>query len=170
MHKNLNRIKKLRDKMNLTDTARVLATWFGVGLLPKAPGTWGSFAALLMGYVIITCGGVALLVISIFLIFTIGIWASNVTSNELELNDPSEIVIDEVVGQWIPLLIIPPSIILYILAFLLFRLFDIWKPWPISWADKQIKGGLGIMLDDVFAGIFAAVILWLSQIAYRFHT
>jgi phosphatidylglycerophosphatase A len=152
------------------NTARVLATWFGAGLLPKAPGTWGSLAALPIGYAITTWGGVELLGILAILIFIIGVWASNIISTEMGIVDPSEIVIDEVVGQWIALLTIPPNIILYFIAFVLFRLFDIWKPWPISWADKEIKGGLGVMLDDVFAAIFAAIILWLGQIVYRFYT
>ena len=162
----MDRIKNLRHQIELMKTARVLATWFGAGLLPKAPGTWGSLAALPIGYAITTLGGVELLGILTILLFIIGVWASNVISNEAGIADPSEIVIDEVVGQWITLLAIPPDIILYFFAFLLFRLFDIWKPWPISWADKKIKGGLGIMLDDVFAAIFAAIILWLGQITY----
>jgi phosphatidylglycerophosphatase A len=170
MNRAMDRIKNRRHRMSLINTARVLATWFGVGLLPKAPGTWGSLAALPIGYVITTWGSSKLLGILAILIFIIGIWASNVISNEIGIADPSEIVIDEVVGQWIVLLAIPPNIILYFFAFVLFRLFDIWKPWPVSWADREIKGGLGIMLDDVFAAIFASVILWLGQITYQTYT
>jgi phosphatidylglycerophosphatase A len=166
----MDRIGNRRYRINLVITARVLATWFGAGLLPKAPGTWGSLAALPIGYAITTWGSVELLGILAILFFIIGIWASNVTSNEMGIADSSEIVIDEVVGQWIALLAIPPNIILYSLAFVLFRLFDIWKPWPVSWADKKIKGGLGIMLDDVFAAIFTAVILWVGQIAYQTYS
>ena len=161
------RIKNYRHLINLNSAARVLATWFGSGLLPKAPGTWGSLFALPIGYAVTTFGSVVLLGILTSLLFIIGVWASNVISNEIGLADPSEIVIDEVVGQWITLLFIPPNVILYFLAFILFRLFDIWKPWPISWADKEIKGGLGIMVDDIFAGFFAAAILWLGQIIYQ---
>ena len=163
----MDRIGNRRYRINLMITARVLATWFGAGLLPKAPGTWGSLAALPIGYAITTLGGVELLGILTILLFIIGVWASNVTSNETGIADPSEIVIDEVVGQWITLLSIPPNIILYFLAFVLFRLFDIWKPWPISWADEKIKGGFGVMLDDVLAAILAVVSLWLGQIAYE---
>ena len=166
----MSRIKNYKNRINLTNVAHVLATWFGIGLVPKAPGTWGSLAALPIGYAITNSGSVELLGILIIIFFIIGIWASNVTSNQMAIDDPSEIVIDEVVGQWIAILTITPNIILYIFAFILFRIFDIWKPWPISWADRQIKGGLGIMLDDVFAGIFTAFFLWLGQIFYQFYS
>jgi phosphatidylglycerophosphatase A len=150
--------------------ARILATWFGLGLLPKAPGTWGSLAALPLGYAVIAWANLELFCIITALMFVIGIWASSITSNEIGATDPSEIVIDEVVGQWIVLIIIPHNIILYFFAFILFRFFDIVKPWPISWADKKIKGGWGIMIDDVLAAIFAGIILWLGQIAYENYT
>jgi phosphatidylglycerophosphatase A len=166
-NRSMDRFKNYGHRTNLINVARILATWFGTGLLPKAPGTWGSLSALPIGYAITTWGGAELLGTLTVLFFIIGVWASNVTSNETGIADPSEIVIDEVVGQWITLLSIPPNIILYFLAFVLFRLFDIWKPWPISWADEKIKGGFGVMLDDVLAAILAVVSLWLGQIAYE---
>ena len=165
-----NIIKQIRKPVNQISSAkvaRILATWFGLGLLPKAPGTWGSLAALPIGYAVIAWTNLELFCILTALLFIIGIWASSIASNEIGTTDPSEIVIDEVVGQWIVLIIIPHNIILYFFGFILFRFFDIVKPWPISWADKQIKGGWGIMIDDVLAAIFAAIILWLGQILYE---
>jgi phosphatidylglycerophosphatase A len=170
MNGNMNRIENIGPSKNLKNTARILAIWFGAGSLPKAPGTWGSIFALPIGYAIAFWGNVELLATIAILMFIVGIWASNVTSNEMGVTDPSEIVIDEVVGQWITLLAVPPNIILYFFGFILFRLFDIYKPWPISWADKNIKGGLGIMLDDAIAAIYAGIFLLVGQIIYQNYT
>tara|TARA_B110000438_G_C15457819_1_gene497518 strand:- start:116 stop:628 length:513 start_codon:yes stop_codon:yes gene_type:complete len=166
----IRQIKEHGPRTGSAKTARILATWFGVGLLPKAPGTWGSLVALPIGYGVISWANLELFCILIVLIFIIGIWSSSIASNEIGTTDPSEIVIDEVVGQSIVLITIPPNIILYFFGFILFRFFDIIKPWPVSWADKQIKGGFGIMIDDVLAAIFAVVILWLGQLAYQNYT
>jgi len=170
MNGNMNRIENIGPSKNLNNTARILAIWFGAGSLPKAPGTWGSIFALPIGYAIVFWGNVELLATIAILMFIVGIWASNVTSNEMGVTDPSEIVIDEVVGQWITLLAVPPNVILYFFGFILFRLFDIYKPWPISWADKNIKGGLGIMLDDAIAAIYAGILLLVGQIIYQNYT
>lgn len=89
----------------------------------------------------------------------VGVWASNVVIARLHIDDPGSIVWDEFVGQWIallPLLVWPVADWWIVLGFGLFRLFDIWKPWPIRWADSHIKGGLGVMLDDIIAGVFSA--------------
>ena len=94
----------------------------------------------------------------IVIIFALGVYTSSVTENNISKKDPSIIVIDEWVGQWIALLFLPKSILWGLAAFLLFRLFDIWKPYPIKKLDKMI-GGLGIMLDDVLAGIYALVFI-----------
>jgi phosphatidylglycerophosphatase A len=93
------------------------------------------------------------------LLFLLGTWASTIHARDLPDEDPSEIVVDEVVGQWMTLLVVPPDILLYAIGFVLFRVFDIFKPWPVSWADRRIKGGLGIMLDDVLAAVYAAIVL-----------
>ncbi len=150
----------------MSKIARILAVWFGAGLLPKAPGTWGSIAALPIAYAIVRWGSLEILAGATIAVFIIGVWASEIASKEMGVADPSEIVIDEVAGQWLTLLVVPPDLILYLCGFLLFRLFDIWKPWPISWADQKIKGGLGIMLDDVIAGVYAGLLLWGGQAAY----
>ena len=154
----------------MTKIAKVFATFFGVGLLPFAPGTWGSVTALPLGYLIVSLGGVELLLIATAAMLILGTWASGVTSEQMGVHDPSLIVIDEVVGQWLTLLVAPLNIFWYFVGFILFRVFDIIKPWPISWADKNIKGGFGVMFDDLIAGIFAAMALWISQIAYQNFT
>ena len=99
------------------------ATWFGVGYLPKIPGTWASAAALPPAYLIVLWGGAYWLAISSGIIFVIGVWVSSRTASILEKSDPSEVVIDEIVGQWITLLFVPFSIYVYLAGFFLFRLF-----------------------------------------------
>ena len=144
-----------------------IATFFWVGHLRPAPGTWGSLAALPVGWVLHALGGTPLLIIGIIASFALGWWATALETKGKDDHDPSEIVIDEVAGQWIAIL--PLSIgathvdadILslwpgWISAFLLFRLFDILKPGPIGWADRR-GDALGVMLDDIIAGIFAAI-------------
>lgn len=149
---------------------RLIATFFRVGLLPGAPGTWGSLAALPLGYLLHRLGGFPLLALASALLFLIGYWAVARETAQGGDPDPAEIVVDEVVGQWVALF--PLSAGLWMMgaplslfpwpgwvgAFVMFRLFDIWKPWPISWADRQ-PGAMGVMLDDVVAGIMAAVVV-----------
>ena len=142
--------------------AKILATWFGVGLLPKAPGTWGSLAALPFAWVIASWGGEQALSAAIVIVILVGWWASAYYVHETGIADPSEVVIDEVAGQWLTLLVVPPHIVYYTAGFLLFRLFDIRKPWLVGWADRKVEGGLGVMLDDIFAGIFAAIVLYVA--------
>ncbi len=143
-----------------------LANWFStvlkVGYLQIAPGTWGSFVALLIWYVIIGHISSITLIVLIVIIFTLGVYTSSITENNIAQKDPSVIVIDEWVGQWIALLFLPKSLSWGVVAFLLFRLFDIWKPYPIKKLDN-IHGGWGIMLDDVLAGVYALVILSLIR-------
>lgn len=136
-----------------------VGTWGGCGLLRPAPGTWGTLGALPFGIVILMFGGVPVLIIAAVITFYAGLWASKHIEQMLNEKDSGLIVIDEAVGVWIamiPALLTPFSIGL---AFLLFRLFDIVKPWPISYFDKNFKGPMGVMIDDVIAGIYAAVIL-----------
>ena len=146
----------------------IITTFFGAGLLPKAPGTWGSLAALPVGWVLHGLGGFPLLVVATALAFVVGLWATTVETRGQEDHDPSSIVIDEVVGIWIALMPLsagmwftdqPTWLFPYpgwIAAFLFFRLFDIWKPWIVGWADRM-HTPMGVMLDDVLAGVLAAV-------------
>ena len=142
-----------------------------------APGTWGSLAALPAGWALFELGGVALFCGAILLAFGTGWWATALETKGKADHDPSEIVIDEVVGQWIALLPVMigashsgagvlalwPG---WVVAFAAFRLFDITKPGPVGWADRQ-HGPLGVMLDDVIAGVMAALVVgfgaWLSH-------
>lgn len=99
-------------------------------------------------------GGPVLLLAAAIICFGVGWWASSVYVRRTGTEDPGEVVIDEVAGQWITLLAAPLDPLSYAMAFFLFRAFDIWKPWPVGWADRRIGGGLGIMLDDILAGAY----------------
>jgi len=138
--------------------ATTLATLLGIGRAPLAPGTWASLAALPLAWGISALGGVALLAAWTLVAAALGIWACDIYARESGKHDPSECVIDELAGQWIACLAAPLSLPGYALAFVLFRLFDIWKPWPISAAERA-RGGVGVMLDDLVAGLFAAILV-----------
>jgi phosphatidylglycerophosphatase A len=152
--------------------ARAIATFGYVGLIPGAPGTWGSLAALPAGYALHWLGGFPLLALATLAVFALGLRATAAATRAGGHHDPSEIVIDEVAGQWIALM--PLSLGLWLAgaaphvfpwpgwvgAFVLFRAFDILKPWPVSWADRRADA-LGVMLDDVVAGVMAAAVVTL---------
>ncbi|MFV1849837.1 MAG: phosphatidylglycerophosphatase A [Thalassospira sp.] len=140
------------------------ATWFYSGKSPKAPGTAGSLAALPFGWLIWVYGGNSALIVASIIVFAIGVWAAHQYSHLLGIHDAGEIVIDEVVGQWMCLLVIPlgagwSDLVWLLVAFVAFRIFDIAKPWPIRWVDRRVGGGFGIMFDDVLAGVFAMISL-----------
>jgi phosphatidylglycerophosphatase A len=137
--------------------ALVLGTWFGAGLLPVMPGTWGSLAALPCAWAIRSLSGVAGLAIAALIIFAVGCWAAGMIARTSGATDPGAIVIDEVAAQWLVLLPVSLDPLSYAAAFLLFRLFDIWKPWPVRWADRRVHGGFGIMLDDLLAAVYAVL-------------
>lgn len=155
--------------------SKLIATFFYVGLLPKAPGTWGSLAALPFAVILHAIGGFPVLVVATFIVFFIGWWATAQETKGSDNHDPGEIVIDEVAGQWVTLL--PASYIFtrhdlpmiwpaLLTGFLFFRLFDICKPWPVSWADNK-KTAFGVMFDDVLAGILAAIATIASAALYH---
>jgi phosphatidylglycerophosphatase A len=139
--------------------AVVLGTWFGSGLLPVTPGTWGSLAALPFAWVIQGSWGGMGLVVAATLVFAIGCWASSVIIAASGVKDPGSIVIDEVAAQWLVLAVAPRLVAIYVVGFLLFRVADILKPWPASWADRRVPGALGVMLDDVVAAVYAGGLL-----------
>ncbi|RMD95546.1 MAG: phosphatidylglycerophosphatase A [Alphaproteobacteria bacterium] len=150
--------------------SRLLATFFGAGLLPLAPGTWGSAAALPVAWVIHALGGFPALAVATLVAFLAGWWATQAQIRGKAEKDPSEIVIDEVVGMWLALW--PLSAGLWhagaepwlfpwpgwVGGFVMFRLFDVWKPWLVARADGR-GDALGVMLDDVVAGLFAALVV-----------
>lgn len=140
-----------------------LAFGCGAGAAPVAPGTFGTLVAvplywLLQGMHLPTY--LALLT----LLFAAGVWLCEVTARDLGVHDHPGIVWDEVVGYLLTMTAAPPGWAWIVVGFLLFRLFDIWKPWPIRYCDRQLGGGLGIMLDDVLAGLYAWLVL---QMLYR---
>ena len=150
--------------LDFKDPGVLLATWFGAGLLPRAPGTWGSLAALPCAWVIHGAFGWQGLVLAAAALFCVGIWAAERFMAKAGLgSDPAPVVIDEVVGQWLTLLAVEPDLVLYGAGFVLFRAADIVKPWPVSWADKHVAGGIGVMLDDVIAGVYAALVLYFMR-------
>jgi len=149
--------------------ARALATWFYCGYAPKAPGTAGSLAALAIAWPLHRYAGLPPLGFAILALALLGpaIWAADVTARETGLKDPQIVVVDEVVGQWISIAGASFGRMdwhaginwkVWCAAFVLFRAFDMWKPPPVRQLE-QIRGGAGIVLDDVMAGIYAALVL-----------
>ncbi|MEE9428642.1 MAG: phosphatidylglycerophosphatase A [Paracoccaceae bacterium] len=153
--------------------SRFIATFFYVGLLRPAPGTWGSLAAIPLAWVIHALFGFPTFALATVVLFFVGWWATANATRGKDDHDPSEIVIDEVVGQWIALW--PLSIGLWhagadpwifpypgwVVGFLMFRLFDIWKPGPVGWADRR-NDAFGVMFDDVIAGLLAALVVFFA--------
>jgi len=139
--------------------ATQIATVLGVGRSPTAPGTAGSVVALPFAWAIAAFGGRFVLMLAAILVLGIGAWACEIYARANGRDDPSECVIDEVAGQWIICAFAPLSIAAYFLAFILFRIFDIVKPWPIRLVEQRVPGGLGIMADDVVAALMGSIIL-----------
>ena len=142
--------------------AVAIATWFGCGYFPWGPGTIGALAGLLIAMALHFClgaGRLALLAATLVLLAP-AIWASTNAARIVAKSDPGIVVVDEVLGQWTTLLGAAVFNWKALLAgFILFRVFDIWKPWPVWWAER-LPGGSGIMADDLFAGVYAALIVF----------
>lgn len=136
-----------------------LAFGFGTGLAKKAPGTWGTLAGLaLMPLLYMLPLLLALLFIGLASVF--GFWLCGRVADDLGVHDHGGIVWDEMVGIWITLILLPNTWVWWVLGFVLFRALDILKPWPISLLDRHVGGGLGIMVDDMLAGLIAAALLY----------
>lgn len=135
-----------------------LGLGFGSGLAPKAPGTFGTLAAIPI-YWLMKDLPLAIYLALTIIAFIVGIWICQQSANWLQKDDPSAVVWDEIVGYLVTMIAAPAGWQWIVIGFVLFRLFDILKPWPISYLDKNLHGGLGIMLDDVIAGLFAALCL-----------
>lgn len=140
-----------------------IASCFKVGYLPLAPGTWGSIFAILLWWVFLKDLSTFIFCIIIVFLFFTGIVVSNTIINHNQDNDPSYVIIDELVGQWIALLIIPDGYYNILIIFVLFRFFDIIKPWPIRYFE-QLPKGLGVMSDDVVAGLFTLILIQIINI------
>jgi len=150
-----NKLKSL----NFRDPAVWLATWFGCGLMKPAPGTWGTLGALPFGVMMLVFGGWPVLLAGIIFISWAGRRAADRMEKQMGEHDAGIIVVDEVAGMWLTLLAAKPAALSVALAFLLFRFFDIVKPWPVSWCDRKLEGATGVMADDLAAGVYAALCL-----------
>jgi|SRR5690606_28656881 len=138
----------------LQHPAHMLAFGFGSGLAPVAPGTFGTLAAVPL-YLVLNQLPLPYYLLMLVLTFGLGIWVCEKAAEALGVHDHGGIVWYEFVGFWITMLVAPPGLQWVVVGFLLFRLFDVLKPFPINWLDRRVNGGLGIMLDDAVAGSFA---------------
>ena len=157
---NMNVQSSAPQAWDLKNPGVLVATGFGIGLLPWAPGTWASMASLPAAWAIFELAGRLGLATAAVVACVVGLWVSDACVCRAGTEDPSAVVIDEIAGQWLVLLAVSPDPLLYGLGLVLFRVADIWKPWPVSWADKSLEGGLGVMLDDVLAAIYAGLVLY----------
>lgn len=146
----------------LTDPVHFLAFGFGSGLAPRAPGTAGSVVGVLLAFVTLPIGIVPRIIVAAAICLA-GIWLCGESARRIGVHDHPGIVWDEIAGMYLLLLVAPKHALWWLFAFLLFRLFDIWKPWPIRELDHRLAGGLGIMLDDIAAALFAALFLVISH-------
>ncbi len=140
----------------LKDPFHCLSLGFGTGLALKAPGTFGTLIGIPLFLLMKPLSIVVYCLVSVSL-FIFGIWLCERTANELGVHDHPGIVWDEVVGYLVTMTIAPTGWVWVLIGFILFRIFDIWKPWPIGLVDQRVTGGFGIMLDDLIAGIFALI-------------
>lgn len=153
---------------NLKNPIHLLAFGLGSGLAPKAPGTFGTLAALPIWWFALTSLSTELYSLVLVISFIVGVLVSEITSRDMGVHDHGGIVIDEWVGVWLTLLWLPhgnglwPDLAWLAAGFVAFRFFDIIKPWPIRWLDKKVAGGFGIMIDDILAGVFALVVIQLA--------
>jgi len=147
-----------------SSAANAISTWFGCGYAPKAPGTVGSLAAIAIALLIerySTWTPLSFAVLAVVVTLP-GMWAAGETARHKQLKDPQLVVVDEVVGQWLALAGARTlNWKTWIAAFVLFRLFDIWKPWPVRQLER-LPGGIGIVADDLMAGVYAALVLLLA--------
>jgi len=145
-------------KFVFTNPIHLLAFGFGSGLSPVAPGTFGTLAALPF-WLLILILPFSLQLTVIAVAFVIGIYICDKTSHALKVHDHGGIVWDEFVGVWVTLMFVPEGWLGVVAGFLVFRFFDIVKPWPIKWLDSHVRGGFGIMVDDLIAGLLAGAVL-----------
>jgi phosphatidylglycerophosphatase A len=147
-------------KKILTNPIHCLAFGFGSGLAPKAPGTFGTVMAIPF-YFLLSQNSLLIYGLITLIAFLVGVYLCGKTADDLGVHDHPGIVWDEFVGFWITMFAAPAGWLWLLVGFLLFRLFDIWKPWPIKLLDQKVESGLGIMIDDVLAGVYALVLLQL---------
>lgn len=140
--------------------AHFIALGYGSGLAPKAPGTFGSLVALPLFWLLMQANSSPVFLLTITIsAFLLGIWACGLTGKHLGVADHGGMVWDEIVAMWLILIFTPASITWWLVAFSLFRFFDILKPWPIRWFDQRFKSGLGVMFDDILAALYAVLVM-----------
>jgi phosphatidylglycerophosphatase A len=149
----------------LSNPIHCLAFGFGSGLAPKAPGTAGTLVAIPLYYLMAPLS-LPLYMVVVLLAFFLGVYLCDKTARDLGVHDHPGIVWDEFVGLWITMFAAPAGWLWLVVGFTLFRLFDIWKPWPIRWLDKSVGGGFGIMIDDVLAAVYAWCCLQLLVVLF----
>ncbi|MGD1933228.1 MAG: phosphatidylglycerophosphatase A [Candidatus Phaeomarinobacter sp.] len=159
-------ITPLPQGLHFADPVVAIATFGGSGLLRPAPGTWGTAAAVFAAWPLGVIGGPVVLSIAAVIAFLGGLWATEKYIAASGNQDPSEVVIDEVAAMWLVMAAIPPTPVSYLLGFAFFRLFDIWKPFPIRQLEKRVGGEMGVMVDDMVAAIYAIIATWVVGIAY----
>lgn len=145
----------------LTNPIHGLAFGLGSGLAPFAPGTFGTLVAIPF-YLLLQPLSLSVYLGVLLLLIVVSIYICGESARQLKTHDHSGIVLDEICGYLVTMIWVPDSWLWLVLGFLLFRLFDIWKPWPIGLVDRKVQGGLGIVIDDVLAGVFAAMCLQLA--------
>ena len=146
-------------KFLLSHPAHFIALGFGSGLAPKAPGSWGTLVALPLYALLSLVLSPPWIAILCLPLFFLGAWAADKTCTDLGVADYGGVVIDEIVAMWLVLAVAPLTMAGWATAFVLFRLFDIVKPWPINWLDARIPGGVGVMLDDLLAALYALLLI-----------
>ncbi len=149
-------------------SATVVASVFGIGYFSFAQGTIMSAVAMPLAFLIMLKFGWLALFCAALIVFSLGIFACAEHMRETGRDDPPECVIDELAGQWFACVFAPLSLPAFALAFVLFRLFDIWKPWPVSWGET-LPGGMGVMADDVIAGVMAGALVFAAHYFQLFH-
>jgi len=149
-----------KSRLRMRNPWHLLATGFGSGLSPFMPGTVGSVAAIPFWW-LMTFLPLQLYSLVVLVGISVGVYLCHRTARDMGVHDHGSIVWDEFVGMWITLMAIPVLNGWWVLAgFVIFRIFDIWKPWPIRWFDKNVHGGMGIMVDDIIAGVVSAAVLY----------
>ncbi|ABI55744.1 phosphatidylglycerophosphatase A [Alkalilimnicola ehrlichii MLHE-1] len=146
------------DRFQLRNPWHFLALGFGSGLAPKAPGTFGTVAAIPV-YLLLAPLPLWAYLLAVVAVCVAGVWICDIAAHDVGVHDHPAIVWDEIAGYLITMIAVPLGLVWVVAGFVLFRFFDILKPWPIRWLDRHVHGGLGIMVDDILAGVFALVVL-----------